>query len=341
MLPLASLWQRGAARSAAPLILEVPASQVSAELAALDPSQTLVRQGPFDVVLARASQIPALMLEIGRVREETFRHAGEGTGKRYDLDRFDEHYEHLALWDRVHGRVAGSCRLASTADTLARMGRAGLYTTTLFHLGAAFFRAIGPAVELGRSFVHPAYQRKPHSLLLLWRGIGRYLELRPECRALFGPVSISGTYTLQGRQMIARFLAERAAADEPLRRCARARRPLRQPWPQPWLGRGNALPRAASLEEADELLRLIGGPEAKRGMPVLLRQYLKLGGQVVCCSVDPAFNHCLDALVVLDLRIADHARLIRMLGFDPSGDAVKRGPQSRAAGGDDCAIRPV
>ena len=33
---------------------------------------------------ATSSQIPALMMEIGRLREVTFRAAGEGTGRAYD-----------------------------------------------------------------------------------------------------------------------------------------------------------------------------------------------------------------------------------------------------------------
>jgi hypothetical protein len=145
----------------------------------------------------------------------------------------------------------------------------------------------------------------------LWRGIGRYLALHPECQALFGPVTVSGSYTIESQRALVRYLYDHACAPAELRRCARARAPLREGWP--W---EKQLPRAMSLEEADELLWRIGGPAAERGMPVLLRQYLKVGGQVVACSVDRSFGRCLDALVVLDLRQAHRERLHRMLGFE-------------------------
>jgi len=36
-------------------------------------------------------------------------------------------------------------------------------------------------------------------------------------------------------------------------------------------------------------------------MPVLLKKYLKLNGQIVCFNLDPKFNNALDGLLVLDL----------------------------------------
>ncbi len=294
-----------------PVIGEVPSGAILREVSALAAWRSLIRQSGFDVLLVESRLAPALLLEVARVRELAFRLAGEGTGKSHDLDRFDEYYDHLILWDREECQVAGAYRLIRTGPALERSGPRGLYTASLFHLSRGFFEALGPAIELGRSFVHPAYQRKPHSLLLLWRGIGRYLTLHPECQALFGPVSISGSYSLEGRRALVRYLQDHAVAPAELRRCARAREQLRRRWP--W---ETNLPRAMSLEEADELLRRSGGPAAERGMPVLLRQYLRVGGQVVACSVDRAFGHCLDALVVLDLRQANRERMQRMLGFE-------------------------
>ena len=39
------------------------------------------------------------MREIGRQRELTFREVGEGTNLPFDLDKYDQHYHHLILWD--------------------------------------------------------------------------------------------------------------------------------------------------------------------------------------------------------------------------------------------------
>lgn len=49
--------------------------------------------------------------------------------------------------------------LPVTSDVLPRHGIAGLYTSTLFRFDARFFERIGPAVELGRSFVMPSIRR--------------------------------------------------------------------------------------------------------------------------------------------------------------------------------------
>ncbi|MFN7919716.1 MAG: GNAT family N-acyltransferase [Bryobacteraceae bacterium] len=288
----------------------MPKSTVSWEVDRLPPQSVLLRQGVFDVLLARSWEIPALLLEVGRVRELAFRMVGEGTGRRCDVDAFDEYYEHLILWDRERREVAGGYRLARVAPTVARLGVRGLYTATLFHFTPALFSSLGPSLELGRSFVHPEYQRKPHSLLLLWKGIGRYLERHPECRVLFGPVSISGGFSQEARIELTDYLRREVAADETLRRHVRARRPPKSRW---LLSQRPAM-EERSLDKIDELVRSVGGPAAERGIPVLLRQYLKLGGRVLACSTDKSFGGCLDALMVVDLRRADRSRLDRMLG---------------------------
>ncbi|MBV9742277.1 MAG: lysophospholipid acyltransferase family protein, partial [Acidobacteriia bacterium] len=118
-----------------------PAAQrlLSEEVAALPADCELLRSGDFSVFLVTASQIPNLLPEIGRRRELAFRLVGEGTGKELDLDRFDEHYYHLFLWNRADSQLAGAYRLALTAEVLARFGIRGLYTSTLFRYQPEFF----------------------------------------------------------------------------------------------------------------------------------------------------------------------------------------------------------
>lgn len=309
-MPRLALWTQPWRRPIpAPLIPPLPRSLLVDEVSALGSANRLLRQGPYEILLARAREIPALLLEVGRVRELAFRGVNEGTGKSHDLDRFDEHYEHLILWDQERSAVAGGYRMVRTSEALAHSGSSGLYTATLFRMDSRLFNLLGPALELGRSFVHPDYQRRPHSLLLLWKGIGRYLERHPECRVLFGPVSITGSFPPQARFALTGFLRREVAAGEALRRHVKARRPPRTPW-----NLSRTAERAQTIEEIDELVRSSGGPTAERGIPVLLRQYLKLGGRVLDCSIDPGFGGCVDALMVVDLRQADRHRLDKMLG---------------------------
>jgi hypothetical protein len=46
----------------------------------------------------RSQSIPKC-IAIGRLREVTFREVGEGTNESIDLDKFDQYYHHLFLWD--------------------------------------------------------------------------------------------------------------------------------------------------------------------------------------------------------------------------------------------------
>ena len=89
------------------------------------------------------------------------------------------------------------------------------------------------------------------------------------------------------------------------------RKPLRA-------GFGAAVPRVPAELAGDlqTLAELIADIENGRGLPVLLRQYLKLGGEVLAFNVDPAFNDALDALIVVDLLRADPAQIGRYMGVE-------------------------
>lgn len=164
-------------------------AEVLSEVGFLQKRGPIASQGRFDAFLAAAWEIPATLHEIGRLREVTFRAVGEGSGKELDLDRFDASYLHLFLWDREARQVAGAYRLGCTDVLLASGGPDSLYTSTLFRFEKPFLDFLKPALELGRSFVAPDYQKSIHPLGLLWRGIARFVAERPRYARLFGPVS--------------------------------------------------------------------------------------------------------------------------------------------------------
>src|SRR5262249_6293927 len=144
----------------------------------------------------------ATLQEIGRLRAEMYRAVGEGTGGAVDLDAFDRDYLHMFLWDRSARRVVGAYRLGEVERIVRARGVEGLYTRTLFRYDEAFLRHCGPALELGRSFVRKEYQRSYGALLLLWKGIGRFVARHPHYRVLFGPVSVSARYSERSRQIL-------------------------------------------------------------------------------------------------------------------------------------------
>jgi putative hemolysin len=164
-----------------------------------------------------------------------------------------------------------------------------------------------PALELGRSFVRVEYQRHHTPLLLLWRGICAFIARHPQYRALFGAVSISARYSDQTREMLMAFL-EQNHLDRALselvspENAPRSTRPKDRP--------GATVPR--TVEEADTLVSRLESDG--RGMPVLLRQYLRLNARLLAFNVDSAFGDALDALMTVDLAKVDLRILRRYFG---------------------------
>lgn len=265
----------------------------------------LLSSGPLDVYSAGAESLPYVLEEIGRLREVTFRAVGEGTGRAADLDRFDAHYDHLFVWNRETREVVGAYRIGATDRVVKAHGVAGLYTRSLFRYDERMLARMGPALELGRSFVRQEYQRSYSALLLLWKGIGQLLARAPRYRALFGCVSISSRYHEISQQMLRVFLAQEhrnhdlADLVEPTHPPAPIRPPARE------------AVAAADVETLDSLISRIEGTQ---GMPVLLRQYLKLNATLLGFNVDPAFGDALDALMMVDLARLPRTTLQRYLG---------------------------
>jgi putative hemolysin len=280
------------------------------EIAALGPDALLDSQGDNQVYLAEANSVPNVVREIGRLREITFRQSGEGTGKSIDLDDFDTYYLHLFVWNTAAREIVGAYRLGQTDRLLTSFGIKGFYTATLFSYQRNFLERINPAIEMGRSFVRAEYQRSYAPLLLLWRGIGAYVARHPKYKILFGPVSISNDYHPNSRQLIVTFLKEYCRAED-LERLVRARSPFRT---RPIHGWDN-MTEDGTAWDIEELSALIADIETdQKGVPVLLKQYLKLGGRLLGFNIDPNFSNALDGLIVVDLVKTDQRLLDRYLG---------------------------
>jgi putative hemolysin len=283
-------------RGAEPITAEVLPERIAREIGALPEVSLLASAGNLRVHLASAREIPWTLQEIGRLRELTFRAVGEGTGRSSDIDLFDDYYQHLVLWDSDARRIAGGYRLGRTDVICRRFGRRGLYTSTLFEYGDLFLGLLGPALELGRSFVRVEYQRSFAALMLLWKGIAEYVGRNPRYCRLIGPVSISNEYQPLSRELQVSFL--RARLLDPLTASVRPKRAFRRRLSLRSVGIEPRWP-----EDIDQLSSLVAGLEPDgKGAPVLLRQYLRLGGKVLGFSVDPDFGNALDCLILVDLR---------------------------------------
>ena len=288
---------RGGHRAAAPIADPEPADAIRHELTALDPASVLAASGSLQVVVADAEAIPRSLREIGRLRETAFRAAGEGSGRALDLDRFDAYYAHLVVWNTSSGEIVGAYRVGQTDRIVDRLGVDGLYTRSLFRFDERLLAGLGPALELGRAFVRPEYQRDYSPLLLLWKGIGAYVVRNPRYRWLFGTVSISADYRSLSQQLMVSFLYATSVRPD----LARLVEPTNPP---PFLRSGRGMP--ATLGSMARTIADVGALVAEieadgKGVPVLLRQYLKLNAKLLGFNVDDAFGGVLDGLMAVDL----------------------------------------
>ncbi len=271
----------------------------------------ILRSGPLRVCVAEANQIPYILREIGRLREVTFRAAGEGTGRSSDLDRFDRSYRHLFVWNDERGEIVGAYRIGLVDSILAEQGLRGLYTSTLFRFGRSFLTRLGPALELGRSFVRPEYQREYLPLLLLWKGICHFVAMNPRFRTVFGPVSISNDYRAISRALMVEFF--NSAPDPQFGGTVHPKCRFHSP----------SLPGCdhhawgSLVEDVKELSELVADLEPdKKGVPVLIRQYLNMGGKILAFNLDAKFGNAVDGLIVVDLLKADPRLLSRYMSPD-------------------------
>lgn len=298
----------------ADLIEAKPAALIEAELQTLPLDAKLLSAGEFDVYCCERAQIPLVMEEIGRMREMNFRAVGEGTGLSCDLDRYDDDYLHLFIWDRALRQMVGAYRLGRVQDIVSEHGIEGLYSRSLFQYDHRFVASMGASLEMGRSVIDEKYQRSLSALLLLWKGIAEYVRRHPEITTLFGPVSISNDYPQKARRLLAESLSVHHY-DAQIAELVKPTTPLESSEPVPW-----HTSMLSALGDMQMLSRVLGRMTQGLGVPVLLRQYLGLNGKLVCFNVDPAFNDALDGLIVVDLRNVSAKTLGRYMGKEQAED---------------------
>lgn len=232
-----------------------------------------------------------ILRELGRLREIAFRAVGEGSGKRRDTDSFDDDYLHLILWDDEDLEIVGAYRFIPTAMREPE----ALYSYSLFHYDDKMRDILEHGIELGRSFIQPRYWGR-RGLDYLWSGIGAYLARYPHYRYLFGPVSISGGLPPAARDLLVAFYRLWFPATHPL---AASRRPYPASLPEVLAQFGGE----DYVEDLTRLKSLLGNLGC--GIPPLYKQYSELcepgGVQFIDFGSDPAFNNCVDGLVLVDL----------------------------------------
>jgi len=254
----------------------------------------------------------AVMHEIGRLREVSFRQVGEGTGQGRDLDRYDRDCRHLILWDEDELEIAGAYRLAEVGRLLKQPDTRGIYSQTLFDYDNEKMQPyFEQGIELGRSFVNPKYWGK-RSLDYLWYAIGAYLNRYPNIRYLFGPVSLSNSYPDIAKAVITQFYQHYFPDTEDL---AKAYLPYRATAGEK--ANANALIKGDNYK-ADFVALRQQLNSINVTIPTLYKQYADIceagGAPFIDFNIDSDFGYCIDGLVMVDLQQLKPAKRKRYLG---------------------------
>lgn len=273
----------------------------------------LLDHGDYRVICSQGRYLPAVMPEIGRLREIAFREVGEGTGKPRDIDRYDDYYHHLVLWHKTNREIVGAYRLGRSDVITDGFGPEGLYTNSLFEFDRRFLDRVNPALELGRAFVIAKYRKSYNPLLLLWKGIAAFVHREKKYKLLFGPVSISNDYTPYSKLLMMRFLKAHHTPGNNLAKLIRPKTPPKIKTKRPG---GMAFKTINTVcPDIDSIDSAIGDIEHdNKGIPVLLKQYLKLGGQILTFNLDPDFGDAIDGLMLVDLAKTPRKTLERFMG---------------------------
>ena len=172
--------------------------------------------GNNEIYIVTYKDSPNTMLEIGRLREITFRSSGGGTGKEFDIDEFDTvepQYKQILVWNPEDKEIVGAYRYIRCNDAMKPDGRIHLATADLFYFSENFISDFLPhTIELGRSFVQPFYQPVQHSrrgmfsLANVWDGLGAVIVDNPDIKYFFGKVTMYPHFNSFARDMIYFFL---------------------------------------------------------------------------------------------------------------------------------------
>ena len=173
----------------------------------------VTRKGGNYLYEVTAHDSPNVMQEIGRLRENSFRLGGGGTGKATDIDEYDidphEPYRQLIVWDPKDKEIIGGYRYINCGGLDIRK----MATKELFDFSDEFINEYMPfTIELGRSFIQPNYQstninrKSLYALDNLWDGLGALMVKYSNIKYFFGKVTMYTSYNARARNLLLHFL---------------------------------------------------------------------------------------------------------------------------------------
>ena len=259
----------------------------------------LLQSKNYEVFFATAKSIPNILHEIGRLREITFREVGEGTNESIDLDKFDQYYHHMFLWDDETKRIAGAYRMGLGSEIYPKYGLEGFYLNDLFRFEPELHDMMHKSIEMGRAFIVKEYQQKPMPLFLLWKGIIHTTLRYPEHKYLLGGVSISNQFSDFSKSLMIEFMKSNYY-DPYIAQYIHPKKAYKVKLKD--ADKDFIFDEAESdLNKFDKIIDELEPGNLR--LPVLIKKYIKQNARVVAFNVDPLFNNAIDGLMYI--RIAD------------------------------------
>lgn len=259
----------------------------------------LLQSKNYEVYLVTADKIPNILHEIGRLREITFREAGEGTNESLDLDKYDKYYHHMFLWDDETQLIAGAYRMGLGSQIFKKHGIDGFYLQDLFRFEPELYDMMSKSIEMGRAFIIKEYQQKPMPLFLLWKGIVHTTLRHPEHSFLIGGVSISNQFSEFSKSLMIEFMKSHYY-DPYIAQYVHPKKEYKvklKDADKDFVFNGTE----ADLNKFDKIIDEVEPGNLR--LPVLIKKYIKQNARVIAFNVDPLFNNAVDGLMYI--RIAD------------------------------------
>lgn len=297
-------WPQDANQTLSPIQAEASSKVLKGEIENLPSEQKLVDTGKFEVYFAYQSQAPTVVSEIARLREIVFREHNEGSGEPLDTDRFDATYTHLFVVKKQNSQIIGAYRMGQTDNLLKNEGMEGLYLHKMFKFDKEFVNQQHPCLELGRSFLIPEFQGSYQGLLLLWKGLTTFVAKFPRYQTLYGTVSISKLYSPKSVKLIETCLIKEGdeLGVKPRNQFEFDLHPELVDAHQQELLTNNLSALLCSIEHDG------------KDLPVLAKQYLKMGARFHALGIDKSFNHTPGLLLSVHMPSAPRRLLKNYMG---------------------------
>lgn len=289
--------------SMSPVAEKTDSALMESELKSLPKKQHLLTFKHYAVYYGYQAQIPNCVKEITRLRELTFRDLDEGSGEPYDTDEYDATYMHLFIYDHNNNQITGAYRIGQTDILQNQGGLAQLYLSQMFNFKSDFINQQEPCLEMGRSFIIASEQKSYHSLLLLWKGIGAYVSQNPRYRTFYGTVSLSKQYDPRSVAIMEKIMINASAGVT----AKTAFTGQLHPEVTQFIEQNTI-----KLEELSAIISAI--EEDGKDIPVLLKQYHKLGANFHCMAIDTNFNQTPGLLLSVHFPSAPQKLLKLYLG---------------------------